>query len=534
MSAPVQAAKMAGDPTRILCRDPATGATLGVVAVDSDEAVRDAVAASRRAQAQWGAATPEERARVLSTMLAHVVEHADELAELAARDAGKTRENALMGEIWPVCEKLRWTIKKGPRYLAPERVSSGLFPHKRAVIEYHPLGVVGVICPWNYPVQNVLGPAISALMAGNGCVIKVSEAVAWSSARIGRIFHDALTRHGFAPELVRRVNGYGPTGEALVRGGVDLVIFTGSMANGRRVLEAAAQGITPVILELGGKDPMIICDDCDLDEAVHAALAGVFIAAGQNCLAAERVLVFEGIYAEFLARVTEAVAALRQGPPLAGELVDVGAIVSPGQLDIIEALVRDAVNKGAELVVGGSRRTVGEGQFFAPTILTGITDDMAIAREETFGPVLCIRKVAGEEEAIRVANDTPYGLSSTLFTTSAARARRMAPRIRAGSTCVNGFGLTYMAQDLPFGGIRGSGFGRLNGRDGLRALCNVKSVLYDRLPVHKPAVLYPVGPRDYETVRAAIQMIYGGGLRGKLQGLAGLIAALGAKRSTGP
>ncbi|MEM9195860.1 MAG: aldehyde dehydrogenase family protein [Myxococcota bacterium] len=515
----------------IVCRDPATGRILGEVPVDGPAEVRAAVERSRRAQIPWGAASPKRRVRVLRTILAHMVEHAEELAELAALDAGKTRENAMMGEIWPVCEKLRWTIAEGPKHLRSERVSSGLFVHKRAVIEYHPRGVVGVICPWNYPVQNVLGPAISALMAGNGCVIKVSEAVAWSSRRIERVFHEALTEHGYAPELVSLVNGYGETGAALVRSGVDLVVFTGSLPNGRKIIEGSAEHVTPVILELGGKDAMIICDDCDLEEAVHSAMAGVFIAAGQNCLAAERLLVFDGIYNRFVERVSALVKELRQGPPLAGSLVDVGAIVSPQQVDVIERLVNDAVERGATVLTGGTRARTDEGLFFAPTILTEVTDEMAISREETFGPVMCIRRVTSEEDAIRVANATPFGLSATLFTTSRRRAGRMAKKLEAGSTCVNGFGLTYMAQDLPFGGIKGSGFGRLNGRDGLRRMCNQKSVLYDRLPVHTPTVLYPVKPGDYDAAYAAIRTIYGRGAKAKLQGILGLLAARKSKSS---
>jgi acyl-CoA reductase-like NAD-dependent aldehyde dehydrogenase len=279
------------------------------------------------------------------------------------------------------------------------------------------------------------------------------------------------------------------------------------MPNGRRVMQQAAKTLTPVILELGGKDPMIVCDDARLDQAVHAALAGTFISSGQMCLAAERVLVFDAVYNQFVDAVVELAGRLRQGPPLSGELVDVGAMTMPHQVEIVERLVKDAVERGARVLVGG-RRGRHKGQFFEPTVLAEVDASMAIAREETFGPVLCIFRVAGEEEAIRLANDTEFGLGSTVFTQDRARGRRIAGELVAGSTVVNDFGLAYLANALPFGGVKGSGFGRLNGREGLRAMTNVKSVMEDRFPLHRPVKLYPVAAGDYARGKATIELLY--------------------------
>jgi len=301
---PNRAAHPAREPRVIECEDPATGASLGFVPVDGPEGVRRAVEAARAAQTAWAEASFTARRRVLGRILEHVVTHADELVEIVCRDAGKTRENAIMGEIWPVLEKLRWTMAQGERHLRPERMPSGIFPHKRASIRYAPRGVVGIVAPWNYPLQNVLGPAIPALFAGNAVVLKVSEAVAFSSARFQRIFDEAFEAEGFSRDLVRLVNGFVPTGAALVGAGVDLLIFTGSMENGKKIIAESAETLTPVILELGGKDPLIVCDDAALPQAVHAALVGVFIAAGQNCMAAERVLVFDAVYDDFVRGVT--------------------------------------------------------------------------------------------------------------------------------------------------------------------------------------------------------------------------------------
>jgi len=466
---------------------------------------------------------------VLRHVLAHVLDHADELCELVVRDAGKTRENAMLGEVWPVVEKLRWTIANGEKHLRPERMSSGLFVHKKATVLYQPLGVIGVICPWNYPLQNVLGPTIPALFAGNGVVVKVSEQVAWSSERIQRIFDEALEAAGYPRELVQIVNGFGATGAALVRSGVDKVVFTGSVENGRRILEGSVENITPVILELGGKDPFIVCEDAHLEQAVHAALTGVYISAGQSCMAAERVLVHDAIHDRFLARVTEEVAKLRTGAALE-EPVDMGAIVSTQQLEVIERLVDDAVAKGARALVGG-KRSERRGQFFEPTVLVGVTPDMAIMREELFGPVMCVMRYRSEDEAIAIANGTRFGLGSTVMSTSPARARRLAEQLRVGSCTINDFGFTYMAQDLPFGGVDASGFGRLNGREGLRACTNTKAILEDRFPLHMPAKLYPVQEGVYDLTRSAIQLLYQPTLAGRARAALSLVRELATKKS---
>ena len=495
-------------PKTIPCVDPATGESLGEIPVMSPDEVRAIVARARRAQVGWGQTPFSERRRVLGRILDHLLDHADELCELIARDSGKTRDNALVGEIWPICEKLRHTIATGERDLEPERVSPGLLVHKVATIEYQPLGVIGVIGPWNFPLQNVLGPTIPALMAGNAVVVKVSEWTSWSAPRIQRIFDEVFHECGYPTDLVQLVTGYGETGAALCNAGVDKIVFTGSMPNGRRVAAQCAKTLTPVILELGGKDPMIVCDDAALSQAAHAALAGVFISSGQMCLAAERLLVFDRVHDRFVDEVVALASQLRQGPPLSGALVDVGAMTMPHQVEIVEKLVKDAVQKGATVRLGGKRAVGKAGQFFQPTVLTGVTAEMAIAREETFGPVMCIFRVSGEEEAIRLANATEFGLGSTVFTTSARRGRRFADRLRAGSTVVNDFGLAYMANALPFGGVDGSGYGRLNGREGLRAMCNIKSVMTDRFPLHQPVKLFPVKPGDYAKNRTLIELLY--------------------------
>ncbi len=305
------------------------------------------------------------------------------------------------------------------------------------------------------------------------------------------------------------------------------MIFIGSVPNGRRVLEAAARALVPVILELGGKDPLVVCDDADLEQAAHAAMNGCFIHCGQNCVAAERILVHDAIYDRFEQRVADLTRALRQGPPLAGEIVDVGGMTTPAQLDVVSRLVRRAVEQGARVVTGGRPALAGSGAFFEPTILADVTPEMEVMQEETFGPVMLLCRVRDDDHAVAVANATRFGLGSSVMCRDPRRAGRIARRIEAGMTAVNEFGgITYMVQDLPFGGMKESGFGRLNGRDGLRALTHPRALLEDRFPVPFANKLFPVGKAAYATTRATIEMVYGPGLGRRLRGLSGLVRAL--------
>jgi acyl-CoA reductase-like NAD-dependent aldehyde dehydrogenase len=519
----------------IQCTNPATREPLGTVPVTSPAEVKAAIARARAAQTGWAETDFAMRRAVLRRMADHLLANVDELVDVIVRDSGKTRENALMGEIWTVLEKLRWTIDNGEKHLRPERVSSGLFMHKRAQLEFHPLGVIGAILPWNYPLQNILNPLVPALMAGNAVVIKPSEWVAWSAERIADIAKSALVAEGQSPDLVQIVQGYGDTGQALIEGGIDSLVFIGSVTNGRRVLEAAARALVPVTLELGGKDPFVVCDDADLEQAAHAALAGCFISAGQNCVASERLLVFDAVYDRFAELVSGLVDGMRQGDPSAG-VVDVGAMVTPLQLELVERLVDRAVDDGARVLAGGQRVLAERGDYFAPTVLANVTPQMDIMREETFGPVMVLCRVQDEHEAVAVANSTGYGLSSSVFSKDHAKARRIADRIHAGMAAINEFGgMTYMAQDLTFGGVKQSGFGRMNGREGLRSMCNVKAVLDDRMPLRLLGAswankLFPIGPNDFAKIKAALHLVYGRGVRDRAAGIAQLAKALVGKK----
>jgi len=503
----------------IECQNPATLEKLGEVPSLSTADVAERVARARHAQVAWGKTSLGERRRVLRLLLDYIIEHQAEICRLCSVDSGKTLADAAMGEIFPVCEKIRYLIDHGAADLQPDPRPSGLLLHKAARVEYLPLGVVGVICPWNFPFHNILCPTVPALFAGNAVIAKTSEWTAWSAADFQAIFDEVLTRAGYSPDLVQVITGGGETGRALVTSGVEKIFFTGSPENGRKVMAAASETLTPVVLELGGKDPMIICDDADLDQAVGAAMLGVFTACGQMCVAAERLYVFNGIYDRFVDEVVQRVRALRQGPPAhdRGGDFDVGALTMPRQLEIIERQLADAVSKGARVLVGGKRNPSLPGQFFEPTVVVDCNHTMDLVQKETFGPVMTILRVRNEEEAIRFANDSSYGLGSSVFTKSRRRAERMAKRISAGMTVINDYGIAYMVQSAPFGGLRSSGFGRINGREGLRSCCHVKTVVTDKLPLHLPMSLYPIRAATLPMLEGAVRLFYGHGLgeRGK-------------------
>ncbi len=507
----------------IPCVAAATGDSLGEVLVLSPEQVKGAVARARIAQKDWAKSTFKQRRAVLNHILDYVLEHTDELCELIVKDSGKTYENALLGEVMPICNKIKWLTKNAEKYLKPEKVGSGILMHKKARIEYCPLGVVACIIPWNYPLQNIISSLTAPLMAGNAVLLKASEQVAFSSEKFQIITDQALEKEGFSKDTVQITNGYGDTGAALISAYVDKILFIGSVGNGRRIMRAAAEHLTPVVMELGGKDPMIICEDAHLEKAVHSALGGTFINLGQNCVAAERIIVVEGIYERFTSRLVDIASQFRQGVPARGGNVDVGSLTSSIQVDIVEKLVDDAIEKGATVLVGGKRDKNLAGNFYPPTILADLTADMDIVSSEVFGPVMLLFKVKNDVEAIALANDSELGLQASVITHDKQRGERIARQIQAGGVCINDFGLCYVNQDLPFGGTKYSGFGVMNGRDGLRAYTTPKAVLTDRFSLEIPPELFPVSPHDYEISKNSMRLLFGRGVGLKLTSLFHLI-----------
>ena len=498
------------------CYDPGNMRALGpnLPAMRAEE-VRERIAKAAKAQREWAKSSFATRRKLLRVIQRFILEEQDTICRVSARDSGKPLVDAAFGEVLVTLEKIRWLCNEGERWLKPEKRSSGaMMFYKKARVEYHPVGVMGAIVPWNYPFHNVFNPLVANLFAGNALVVKVSEYASWSSQYYGRVIDAALDAVGAPRDLVQIITGYGEAGSALVTGGVQKVVFVGSTGIGRKVMEAAAKTLTPVVLELGGKDPFIVCADADLKQCVPMALRGAFQSCGQNCAGAERFYVHEKIHDKFLAKVLESARKLRQGWALSSS-VDCGAMCMPKQAQYVQSLIDDAVARGATVHVGGKIELGAQGgQFYPPTVISGITHDMRIAREEVFGPVLAIVKTKSDEESISLANDCDFGLGSNVFTRSTRRAEKLGSQLEAGMTSINDFCSTYMAQSLPFGGVKESGFDRFAGIEGLRGCCVPKSVVVDRFPwLMKtnipPPLCYPVADNAFAFCKALSRMFFG-------------------------
>eukprot|EP00741_Cyanophora_paradoxa_P003056 tig00000663_g2968.t1 len=529
-------------PREIECFDPSTYQKLGTVTAMTPDEVAEKIKLARKAQATWKKTSFKERRRVLRMLMAYIIEHQQTICEASCRDSGKSMVDAYLGEILTTCEKIRHLCDYGEGYLKDEYRPSGLLPVKLCKVEYHPIGVVGLIEPWNYPFHNIYGQVVAAIYAGNGAVVKVSEWTSWSGPYYIAFARNALEAAGHDPDLVQLVTGYGDAGQAVVQRGSDKIVFTGSPGVGRRVMEAASKTLTPVVLELGGKvrrpapptpsrardehqDPMIVCEDADLDAAIRACVRGCFTNCGQNCINIERVYVHEAVHDRFVQGVLAYIKNIRQGAPLLGDF-DLGAMTMPGQIELIEELVKDAVARGAKLLSGGKRRVHEHfaGQFFEPTLLTEITHEMRIVNEEAFGPVMLISKFSSDDEVIRRANATEYGLGSTVYSCDYGRANRIAEQLVAGMTVINDYGVNYLTQALPFGGVKISGFGKFNGPEGLRGVCYQKAVVTDRCRLIRTkipdALLFPMPSGAPAMLNAAVKLVYRGGLLNRLSNLA--------------
>ncbi|MCW3017651.1 MAG: aldehyde dehydrogenase family protein, partial [Solirubrobacterales bacterium] len=366
-------------------------------------------------------------------------------------------------------------------------------------------GLVGVIGPWNYPLTNSFGDAIPALAAGNAVILKPSEVTPLTS----QLLLEGLLESGMPEGVFQVATGRGGAGAALVDV-VDMIMFTGSTATGKKVMAKAAETLTPVSLELGGKDPMIVMSDADLDRAANLAVYWSMFNGGQTCISVERVYVEEPVYDEFVAKVMENMEGLRNELSTGPGTSDIGAMTFPPQVDIVERHVQDAKAKGAKILTGGRRGHDGQGgNWYEPTVLVDVDHTMSCMTEETFGPTLPIMKVADTEEAIRMANDSPYGLGASVFSKDVARGEAVARRIEAGAVCVNDALTNYLALELPMGGAKASGLGTRHGAGGIRKYCQQQSLLVSKLHMKKELFMYPYKPRTTRTLQKLLKVLNG-------------------------
>jgi acyl-CoA reductase-like NAD-dependent aldehyde dehydrogenase len=488
---------------RLAVRDAARGGVLAELEVDDADAVAAAVARARAAQPAWAALPVRSRGRLLRQARRAVVRDRTAILELLDGETGKARFDTV-GELMGVCLDIGWLVRRAPRFLAPRRVSARPLVGKRALVAYRPRGVVGVISPWNAPLNLALGDAAPALLAGNAVVIKPSEVAPLAVRRAVEAMNRVLP-----PGLLQVVVGAGETGTALVDQ-VDMICVTGSPETGRRVMERASRRLTPVLLELGGKDPMIVLSDADLDRAAAAAAWGGCMMTGQVCMSVERVYVEQAVAEAFTSKVVARVRALRVGANGPDAEIDLGPFTSPRQVETVEAHLADACSRGARVLTGGHRHAGDGGVYFEPTVVAGVDQSMRIMQEETFGPVIPIMTVRDASEAIRLANDTRYGLNASVWTRDVSRGVALARQIESGSACVNECLVSAGCIALPFGGVKQSGVGmRHGGPEGLRQFCVAQAILVEPRRRRPEPTWFPYSARRARLLERMMGLLFG-------------------------
>lgn len=489
----------------IAVENPATGAVIATVPTHTAAEVAAAVSRARAAQPAWRDLGFPGRARVLDRARRRLARNAERVIASIVAETGKPYEAAQMTELAYTLKALGFWARRAPGYLADERVApvSSLVKRRRLVTRYAPLGVVGVIGPWNFPLVNNFGDCVPALAAGNAVVMKPSELAPLTSLLMVEMLNEA----GIPPGAFAVVTGGPETGEALVDH-ADFLSFTGSAETGRAVMRRAAETLTPVGLELGGNDAMIVLADADLERAASAAVTYGMGGAGQACVAVERVYVEAPVHEAFARMVAAKARALRVGPPGAPGSVDVGAITSAAGLATIEDQVSEAVAGGARVLTGGAAAHP-PGRFYPPTVVVEADRASALVGEETFGPILPIVAVADAEEAVALANDSPYGLSASVFSADVAKAEALGRRLEVGACCVNDVQVNYFALELPMGGRKASGIGRRHGPEGIRRFCAQQSLLIRRAPPRGAAHKLPYRRGRTRAAGRLIRLLYG-------------------------
>jgi acyl-CoA reductase-like NAD-dependent aldehyde dehydrogenase len=505
-----QESAQAEAPDTLAVDNPATGERITSIPLTTPEQLREMAARGRAAQPHWEAIGFEGRGRIMLRAQKWMTDNAQRVLDTVVRETGKTYEDAQLADYGYGVSALGFWAKEAEKYLADERVPSWNNPlavGKKLIIRYAPLGLVGVIGPWNYPIVNSFGDCIPALMAGNTVILKPSEVTPLSAL----LMAEMMTECGLPEDVFQVAIGRGDTGAELIAN-VDCIMFTGSCRTGKAVMKAAADALIPCYLELGGKDPMIVCADADVERAGNAAAFYSMNNAGQVCISVERCYVEAPVYDEFVAKVTDNVRELRQGVPTDVGTVDVGAVIFPPQLEIVEEHVREAVDKGAKVLTGGQAGP-GPGRFYEPTVLVDVDHTMKIMQEETFGPVLPIMRVNDAEEGVRMANDSQYGLQASVWTRDLGKGEELARRIEAGVVCVNDAQMNYAALNLPMGGWKTSGLGTRHGSAGIRKYTKVQSLLITPRALKREPFMFPYKARRTLLLRRLFKFLYGRGSR---------------------
>ncbi len=507
---------------KVVSINPATGETLRELECALEPEVREAVTRARIAQPAWFGLGIRRRIGLLKNFQGLLHERKSEVACLITREAGKPYLEALTTEVLVVLDAARFYIENAYHLLRDESLPHGnlIMKTKAGRIVREPYGVIGIVSPWNYPFSIPATETLAALVAGNTIVIKPSEVTSLVVLELAALLHHA----GVPKDVFQVVVGDGVTGAALVSSEIDKLIFTGSVPTGKRIAQAAAERLLPVVLELGGKDPMLVLEDADIDIASSGAVWGAFVNAGQTCLSVERCYVQRKLYEPFLKACVRKAGQLRVGNGMNPE-IDMGPMINQRQLQIVEQQVEEARARGARVLTGGTRLPEIGPNFYAPTVLADVTHEMRIMREETFGPVLPIMPFDTEDEAIRLANDSEYGLAASVWTRDRSRGEALARRIVAGTVLVNDVISYFGISEAPHGGFKASGIGRTHGRFGLEEMIRIKHLDSDRLPGMKKVWWYQYGKAlirqmegflDFQFARAAAPRLQGALLSARL------------------
>ena len=470
--------------------NPATGEVVREFVSASEAEVHEAVARARAAQPAWNALGVQPRIRILKNFQGLLQDRKRDVARVITSEAGKPLVEALLTEVLVVVDAARFCIDNVHAFLREQPLAHGNLAMKTKVgrILREPYGVIGIISPWNYPFSIPATETLAGLATGNAVVLKPSELTSLSAMQLATLLYDA----GVPKDVFQVVVGDGKTGAALLDADINKLVFTGSVATGKRIAQGASARLLPVVLELGGKDPMIVLDDADLDVASSGAIWGAFVNAGQTCLSVERCYVHRSLYDKFLDMCVQKTKRLRIGTGL-DEGTDVGPLIQQRQLSIVEAQVDEARSLGARVLAGGARLPELGPNFYAPTILADVTHEMSVMREETFGPVLPVMPFDSDEQVIELANDSEYGLGASVWTSNRRRGDAIAQRIQAGIVMVNDAVSCFGISEAPHGGVKASGIGRTHGRFGLEEMVRVKYLNDDRLPGMKKVWWYKYG-----------------------------------------
>lgn len=500
---------------RIVSLNPATGEVLREIECAGEEEVFFAVERARSAQPAWAGLGLRRRIAVIREFQGKLFEKKSEIAAAITREVGKPLAEALVTEVLVVLDAARFLIDNAWSLLRDEPVPHGnlVTKLKSGWLLREPHGVIGIISPWNYPFSIPATETLAALVAGNAVVLKPSELTPLVALQLASLLHAA----GVPEDVFQVVVGEGPAGAALLRSPIDKLVFTGSVGTGKRIAAAAAERLLPVVLELGGKDPMLVLDDADVDVASSAAVWGAFVNAGQACLSVERCYVHQSLYESFAKACAEKTKQLRIGNGMDAH-TDVGPMIQERQVRIVEAHVEDAISRGARVLAGGKRLPELGINFYAPTVLAGVTQDMRIMREETFGPVLPVMACADDDEAVRLANDSEYGLAASVWTRDAKRGERLARRIHAGTVMVNDVISCFGISEAPHGGVKASGVGRTHGRFGLDEMVRVKYLDMDRMPGMKKVWWHGYGESFRRQMEGFLDMQFARGLGTRVRG----------------